>query len=121
MITLSRRPESVLTLALVIARMWRGWVAADRAAEYVAYIEATGLAGYRTTPGNLGAQMWTRYVGNGRAEVVTVSWWESWTSIKGFSGADSYRAVFYPRDDEFLVDRETTVSHFEVAAGGPVS
>jgi hypothetical protein len=25
-------------------------------------------------------------------------------------------AVFYPEDDEYLVDRETTVSHFEVAA-----
>ncbi len=25
-------------------------------------------------------------------------------------------AVFYPEDDEYFVDRETTVSHFEVAA-----
>jgi heme-degrading monooxygenase HmoA len=61
--------------------------------------------------------MWTRYVGGGRVEVVTVSWWESYTSIKAFTGADISRAVFYPRDDDFLLDRETTVTHYEVAAG----
>ena len=54
----------------MIARMWRGWVATDRAAEYVAYIEQTGLAAYRRTPGNVDAQMWTRDLGDGRTEVV---------------------------------------------------
>ena len=44
----------------MIARMWRGWVAtADRDA-YVDYIERTGMAGYRQTPGNRGAHMLTR-------------------------------------------------------------
>ena len=57
----------------MIARWWRGWVATDRAAEYVAYINGTGIAEYRRTPGNLGAQMWTRDLGDNRTEVVTVS------------------------------------------------
>ncbi|MDI6101860.1 hypothetical protein QLQ12_24875 [Actinoplanes sp. NEAU-A12] len=99
----------------MIARMWRGWVATDRAAEYVAYIERTGLAGYRGTPGNRGAQMWTRDLGDGRTEVTTVSWWESLEVIRGFAGDDIGRAVFYPEDDDFLIDRETTVSHHVVA------
>ncbi|PRX25479.1 hypothetical protein CLV67_101196 [Actinoplanes italicus] len=96
--------------------MWRGWVATDRVAEYVAYIERTGLAGYRATPGNLGAQMWTRDLGDGRAEVTTLSWWESLEVIRGFAGDDIGRAVFYPEDDDFLLDRETTVTHHEVVA-----
>ncbi|WP_106315217.1 antibiotic biosynthesis monooxygenase family protein [Actinoplanes italicus] len=100
----------------MIARMWRGWVATDRVAEYVAYIERTGLAGYRATPGNLGAQMWTRDLGDGRAEVTTLSWWESLEVIRGFAGDDIGRAVFYPEDDDFLLDRETTVTHHEVVA-----
>lgn len=95
--------------------MWRGWVATDRAAAYVEYINETGMAEYRDTPGNVDAQMWTRDLGDGRTEVVTVSWWTDLESIKGFAGRDISRAVFYPSDDEFLVDRETTVSHFEVA------
>jgi len=98
----------------VIARIWRGWVSTARAAEYVAYIERTGIAEYRATPGNLGAQMLTRDLLDGRTEVLTLSWWESLESIHGFAGGDISIAVFYPEDDDFLVDRETTVSHYEV-------
>jgi hypothetical protein len=54
--------------------------------------------------------------GSGRTEVLTVSWGESRAAIIGFAGSDIEAAVFYPEDDEYLVDRETTVSHFEVAA-----
>jgi heme-degrading monooxygenase HmoA len=99
----------------VIARVWRGWVRTDRAAEYVAYIEQTGMAAYRATPGNVDAQMWTRELGDGRTEVVTVSRWESLEVIVGFAGSDITRAVFYPEDDDFLVGREETVTHFTVA------
>jgi hypothetical protein len=95
--------------------MWRGRVATERAAAYVEYINGTGMAEYRATPGNVDAQMWTRDLGDGRTEVITVSWWTDLESIRGFAGDDISRAVFYPSDDEFLVDRETTVSHFEVA------
>jgi heme-degrading monooxygenase HmoA len=100
----------------MIARMWRGWVRTERAAAYVDYIAGTGLAEYRGTAGNLGAQMLTRDLGDGRTEVVTLSWWESLDSIRGFAGDDVSVAVFYPEDDDYLVDRETTVTHFEVAA-----
>ncbi len=95
--------------------MWRGWVRTDQVTPYVEYIERTGLAAYRSTPGNLGAQMWTRDLGDGRSEVTTISWWESLDHIHGFAGEDIERAVFYPEDDEYLVDRETTVTHHEVA------
>ena len=98
----------------MIARMWRGWVATDRAAEYVTYIEETGMAEYRRTPGNRGAQMLTRDTGGGRTEVITMSWWESLDSIRGFAGDDISRAVFYPEDDDYLLDRDQTVFHYEV-------
>jgi len=100
----------------MIARMWRGWVRTDQATAYVEYITDTGLRQYAATPGNRGCQMWTRDLGDGRTEVVTVSWWESLTAIVGFAGPDIAAAVFYPEDDAYLVDRETTVSHFEIAA-----
>jgi heme-degrading monooxygenase HmoA len=103
----------------MIARMWRGQVRTDRAADYVAYITATGLREYAATPGNLGCQMWTRDLADGRTEVVTVSWWESRVAITGFAGPDIGQAVFYPEDDAYLVERDTTVSHFDVAAAPP--
>jgi heme-degrading monooxygenase HmoA len=99
----------------MIVRTWRGWVRTDRAAAYVEYIDRTGLREYRETAGNLGAQMWTRDLGDGRTEVVTVSWWRSRADIEGFAGHDIDVAVFYAEDDDYLVDRETTVLHYEVA------
>ena len=100
----------------MIARIWRGWVRTEEAPAYVDYITGTGIAEYRTTPGNLGAQMLTRDLGDGRTEVLTLSWWDSLDSIRGFAGDDISVAVFYPEDDNYLLDRETTVSHFDVAS-----
>jgi heme-degrading monooxygenase HmoA len=99
----------------VIARTWRGWVSTERAAAYVEYVNSTGLISYKKTPGNLGAQMWTRDLGDGRTEVMTVSWWSSRADVEGFAGPDIGVAVFYPDDDDYLIDRETTVTHYEVA------
>ena len=75
------------------------------------------MAEYRRTPGNQGAYMLTRDLGDGRTEIVTLSFWESLDVITGFAGEDISSAVFYPEDDRYLVDRETTVTHVEVQPG----
>jgi heme-degrading monooxygenase HmoA len=94
--------------------MWRGWVRTEDRDAYVAYVEETGMAHYRRTPGNQGAHLLTRDLGDGRTEVVTLSFWDSLDVVRGFAGDDISRAVFYPEDDRYLVDRETSVTHFEV-------
>ena len=99
----------------MIARIWRGWVSTDRAAAYADYILGTGIAEYLQTPGNLDAQMLLRDLGDGRTEVLTLSWWDSRESIRGFAGDDIEAAVFYPEDEDYLLDREVTVTHYEVA------
>ena len=99
----------------MIARSWRGWVATERAAAYVDYVKSTGLDAYQQTPGNLGAELWTSDLGDGRTEVVTLSWWSSLKDIEAFAGQHIEVAVFYPEDDDYLIDRETTVRHYEVA------
>jgi heme-degrading monooxygenase HmoA len=67
----------------VIARMWRGWVRTEKAAEYVDVVERTGMAEYRLTPGNEGAQLLTRDLEDGRTEVITLSWWTDLDAIRG--------------------------------------
>ena len=99
----------------MIARIWRGWVRTEDRAAYVAYIQETGIAHYRRTSGNRGAHMLTRDLGDGRCEVLTLSFWDSPDAVHGFAGDDVGRAVFYPEDDRFLIDRETTVTHYQVA------
>ena len=51
--------------------MWRGCVRTELATAIVRYITGTGLREYVATAGNLGAEMWTRDVGEARTEVVT--------------------------------------------------
>ncbi|HEX6337633.1 MAG TPA: hypothetical protein VFZ85_11805 [Jiangellaceae bacterium] len=98
----------------MIARMWRGKIRTDDVAAYVEYIDGTGIKEYLQTPGNRGAQMWTQDLGDGTTEVITVSWWDNLDSIRGFAGDDIEVAVFYPEDDNYLVDRETRVNHYVV-------
>jgi len=98
----------------VIARIWRGAVRITDADEYAKYIGDTGLAEYRATPGNLSALMLRRDVGD-RTEFVMFTTWESMDAIRAFAGDDPERAVYYPKDDRFLIEREDTVAHYEVA------
>jgi heme-degrading monooxygenase HmoA len=98
----------------VIARTWRGAVRAEDAEAYAEYIRRTGIAEYASTPGNLGAYLMYRIEGE-RAEVMTLSLWESLETIEGFAGADIERAVFYPEDDRFLIERDLLARHFVVA------
>ena len=99
----------------MIARIWRGATREADAEAYVEYLRGTGRKAYRETPGNQGAWVLWRVV-DGRAEFLTLSFWESTEAIRGFAGADIERAVFYPKDDRYLVERDTTVRHFQVIA-----
>jgi heme-degrading monooxygenase HmoA len=98
----------------MIARIWRGAVRAQDAAAYAAYVQRTGIEGYQGTPGNRGAWLLQRIEGD-RAEFITVSFWESREAIEAFAGHDINAAVFYPDDDQFLIERDLTVNHYEVA------
>ena len=92
--------------------MWRGTVRTEDTDVYVDYVERTGMEEYRETPGNLDAWMLTRDLGDGTTEILTVSRWESMEAIKGFAGDDLERAVYYPEDDQYLVERDDKVRHY---------
>jgi heme-degrading monooxygenase HmoA len=101
----------------MIARIWRGAVRSADGDAYVRYIEETGIAEYKACAGNMGAWMLSRDLGDGRTEIVTLSFWESRESIREFAGDDIDKAVFYPDDDRFLIERDSMVTHFEVSPG----
>jgi heme-degrading monooxygenase HmoA len=105
----------------MIARTWRGSTKADDADAYLEYLNQTGFAEYRRTLGNHGALGLRRIVGD-RAEFLLISLWESTEAIKGFAGNDIEKAVFYPQDERFLVDKDEHVTHYEVVfESAPVS
>jgi heme-degrading monooxygenase HmoA len=97
----------------MIVRTWRGWTRPEDAGDYADYILGTGIVGYKAIPGNQGAYLVSRTDGD-RTEFLAISFWDSRDSIVAFAGEDIDQAVFYPEDDRYLVDRETTVTHFIV-------
>jgi heme-degrading monooxygenase HmoA len=76
-------------------------------------VQRTGIEGYQRTPGNGGAWLLWRVNGD-RTEFITMSLWESRAAIEGFAGQDIDKAVFYPDDEQFLIERDLTVRHYEV-------
>ena len=102
----------------MIARIWRGATRLADAAEYADYMRRTGLAEYTTTPGNLGAWMLWRPVGD-TAQFIALSFWQSEEAIRGFAGEDISRAVYYPEDDRYLIERHDQVEHYNLEAIPP--
>lgn len=97
----------------MIARIWQGATTAEDGEEYVEFLRKTGFAEYAATPGNR-AVLGLRRVRDGRAEFLLLTLWESEEAIRRFAGATPERAVFYPEDERYLVERGETVDHWEV-------
>jgi hypothetical protein len=105
----------------MLVRSWTGWTRTSDADAYVEYMHEVALTGYADTVGNRGVLMLRRDLPDGRTEFTMITAWEDWDSVRAFAGDDPEKAVFYPRDEAFLVDREMTVRHYEVYGSMPFS
>jgi hypothetical protein len=57
-----------------------------------------------------------RRVDGDRAEFVTMLLFDSLDRVRSFAGDEIDRAVFYPEDDRYLIERDLHVAHYEVDA-----
>ena len=48
-------------------------------------------------------------------EIVLISLWESMAAVRAFAGENPERSVYYPEDDQYLLEMEPLVRHYEVA------
>ena len=97
----------------MIARIWRGVTREADKDTYFEYLQKTGLQEYASVSGNQG--VWVlRRVDDGKSEFTLISLWDSWDAIKAFAGPDPEKAVFYPEDEKFLLERGPRVTHYEV-------
>jgi heme-degrading monooxygenase HmoA len=97
----------------MIARIWRGTVRESDKDIYYDYLLKTGLKEYAETPGNRGVQT-LRSIADGKCEFFLLTYWDSWDAIKAFAGPDYEKAVYYPEDEKFLIEKRPKVEHFEV-------
>jgi hypothetical protein len=45
---------------------------------------------------------------------VLTTLWDSMEAIRGFAGDEPARARYYPEDDNYLLEHEPFVTHYEV-------
>jgi heme-degrading monooxygenase HmoA len=96
----------------MIARRWRGRVRAADIDAYLAYVEQSGIAALRATPGNKGVVVFRHLdEASDSAEFEVVSYWRDLDDIKAFAGGDISVARFFPDDDRYLIERELSVRH----------
>lgn len=100
----------------MIARTWRGATTEADGDDYLEVLRETGVAACRTTDGNEGVYVLRRET-EGRAEFLFVSLWESMDAVRRFAGPEPERAVFYPEDDRYLIERDESVEHWDVLVG----
>jgi len=100
----------------MIARIWHGITPAAKADAYNTVVDRTGIRDLRKTEGNRGAWAFRRIEGD-TAHFIVLSMWDGMDAIKRFAGADPQKAFYYPEDDDFLIDRETNVEHYDIVAG----
>lgn len=97
----------------MIARIWQGAVPEARGDAYFEYLRETGLEEYGSTEGNRGVVVLRRNRA-GRAEFLLLSLWKSSEAIRRFAGPEMERAVYYPRDKDFLLELSPGVDHYGV-------
>ena len=97
----------------MIGRTWHGAVPVSKADAYHDYLNKTGIPEYKATPGNRGVFMLRRVDGD-VAHFLLLTLWDSIESIKAFAGEDYEKAKYYPEDEDFLLELEPNVTHYEV-------
>ncbi|MGA9334262.1 MAG: hypothetical protein WBV39_08300 [Rudaea sp.] len=98
----------------MIARIWRGITLKEKADDYLAYLQETGLRDYARTPGNHGVTVLRRDQGE-HCEIMLISLWDSMEAVRAFAGENPDQSVYYPEDDQYLLEMEPLVRHYEVA------
>ena len=100
----------------MIARLWYGSTRAADADDYADYLERTGVAAHRATAGNRGSLV-LRRVHEDRADFLVLSLWESEEAVARFAGEEIGRAIYFPEDQRYLVERRDEIDHYEIVVG----
>jgi heme-degrading monooxygenase HmoA len=98
----------------VIARLWHGVTLAEKAQDYLAFLQARALPDYHAAPGDLSVDVLHRTAGS-ITHYPIVTHWESREAIEAFAGSAIARAKYYREDVDFLLEFEPTVEHYEIS------
>ena len=97
----------------MIVRMWHGKVPTSKAKAYREFVNARAIRDYQSVDGNLSVHILERVEGD-ITHFITLTFWRDLDSIRAFAGDDVEKAKYYPEDEEYLLEFEPEVVHYEV-------
>ena len=96
----------------MIARLWCGRVPVKHAIGFENHL-MQGIAEYRAQSGCVAVQLLKR-ADAGMVEFLLVSIWISAEAINAFAGPEPAKAVLYRGDEEYELQPDLTVRHYEL-------
>ena len=99
----------------MIARIWHGKTSAADFEAYTELLKQLAIPDYEKTIGFKGLTF-LRNIQNNEAHFNLITYWKNMEVIKNFAGQDFEKAKYYPEDDNFLLEFEEKVEHYEVFA-----
>ena len=99
----------------MICRIWHGRTPRSKADAYTRFLEQRAIPDYRSVPGNLSVAVMRRDE-DAVSHFLTVTHWDSESSIRAFAGNEALKAKYYPEDVDYLLEFEPLVEHYTVVA-----
>ena len=99
----------------MICRMWHGRTPRSKADAYARFLEQRAIPDYQSVPGNLSVAVMRRDE-DAVTHFLTVTYWDSESSIRAFAGAEPLKAKYYAEDNDYLLEFEPQVQHYTVVA-----
>ena len=99
----------------MIARIWHGTTKIEDYDEYTEFLKSIAIPDYEETKG-FKKLVFLRNIKDNIGHFTLITFWENIEVIKNFAGKDFEKAKYYPEDDNFLLEFEEKVTHYEVFA-----
>ena len=99
----------------MIARIWHGKTRVEDYEAYTTFLKERAIPDYRGTKGFL-RLVFLRNIRENEGHFTLITFWENLEAIRTFAGEDYKKAKYYPEDQNYLLEFEENVAHFEVFA-----
>ena len=99
----------------MIARIWHGRTKEEDFEAYTAFLKERAMPDYQHTEGFV-KLIFLRALRDGEGHFLLITFWEDVEAIKKFAGEDYEKAKYYPEDQDYLLEFEEEVTHYEVFA-----
>jgi heme-degrading monooxygenase HmoA len=99
----------------MIARIWHGKTKMELYESYTDFLKKVAIPDYKKTKG-FESLTFLRNIQDNEGHFTLITYWQNLEVIKNFEGNDFEKAKYYPEDDDYLLEFEEKVVHYDVFA-----